>query len=153
MTPNETIALCRYVKAICPSQALDQYTPDAWHLILGHLEYDDAKLAVTQIASLDLEPGKARYIEPGHILATVKRIRAKRLDDYGPIDNPPAGLNAAEYLTWLRTTRNAIANGQAPQHRQLTTNPAGQARFQALTRRIGNTPPNPHTPQEAQEGR
>ena len=137
MTPNETISLCRLVKAICPSQALDQYTPDAWHMILGNLEYADAKLAVTQIASLDLEPGKARYIEPGHIIAAVKRIRAKRLDEYGPVD-PPAGLNPTEYLAWLRTTNHQIASGHAPQRHQLTPNPDGQARLQALTQNVGN---------------
>ena len=74
MSPEETIALCRLVKAVCPSQALDQYTPDAWALILRHIDYNDAKQAVIDIASQPLEPGRSRYIEPGHIVAQVKRI-------------------------------------------------------------------------------
>ena len=113
MSPEETIALCRLVKAVCPSQALDQYTPDAWALILRHIDYNDAKQAVIDIASRPLEPGKSSYIEPGHIVAQVKRIRAKRIDEYGPVD-PPAGLNSADYLRWLRETRHLIGSGLPP---------------------------------------
>ena len=94
MSPEETVALCRLVKAICPSQALDQYTPDAWALVLRHIDYNDAKQAVIDIASRPLEPGKSRYIEPGHIIGGVRRIRSQRIEDYGPV-SPPAGLDTA----------------------------------------------------------
>ena len=113
MSPEETVALCRLVKAICPSQALDQYTPDAWALILRHIDYNDAKQAVIDIASRPLEPGKSRYIEPGHIVAQVKRIRAKRIEDYGPV-SPPAGLDTAGYMEWLRETQHLIGSGLPP---------------------------------------
>ena len=113
MSPEETVALCRLVKAICPSQALDQYTPDAWALILRHIDYNDAKQAVIDIASRPLEPGKSRYIEPGHIIGGVRRIRAKRIEDYGPV-SPPAGLDTAGYMDWLRETRHLIGSGLPP---------------------------------------
>ena len=129
MTPDETIRLCRSVKALCPSQALDQYSPDAWQLVLGHLDYNDAKQAVGDLASLDLEPGKARYIEPGHIIARVKAIRAKRLDDHPPVD-PPSGLTPGEYLRWLRDTNAAIASGRILTTREAIT--GDQARTSAL---------------------
>ena len=113
MSPEETIALCRLVKAVCPSQALDQYTPDAWALILRHIDYNDAKQAVIDIASRPLEPGKSRYIEPGHIIGGVRRIRSQRIEDYGPV-SPPAGLDTAGYMDWLRETRHLIGSGLPP---------------------------------------
>ena len=54
-----------------------------------------------------------RRLEPGHIIAQVRRIRTKRIDEYGPID-PPSGISNADYLEWLKATRNAIASGHAP---------------------------------------
>ena len=111
MSPEETVALCRLVKAICPSQALDQYTPDAWALILRHIDYNDAKQAVIDIASRPLEPGKARYIEPGHIIAQVKRIRAQRLTDHGPLIPPPGLDGTTEYLAWIRQASAVVASG------------------------------------------
>ena len=113
MSPEETVALCRLVKAICPSQALDQYTPDAWALILRHIDYNDAKQAVIDIAYRPLEPGKSRYIEPGHIIGGVRRIRSQRIEDYGPVD-PPAELDTAGYMDWLRETRHQIGSGLPP---------------------------------------
>ena len=111
MSPDETLALCRLVKAVCPSQALDQYTPDAWHLILGHIDYSDAKAAVARLAALDLEPGRSRYIEPGHIIAQVRRIRAQRLTDHGPLIPPPGLDGTTEYLAWIRQASAVVASG------------------------------------------
>ena len=111
MSPEETVALCRLVKAICPSQALDQYTPDAWALILRRIDYNDAKQAVIDIASRPLEPGKSRYIEPGHIIAQVKRIRAQRLADHGPLIPPPGLDGTTEYLAWIRQASAVVASG------------------------------------------
>lgn len=111
MSPEETIALCRLVKAVCPAQALDQYTPDAWALILRHIDYNDAKQAVIDIASRPLEPGKSRYIEPGHIIAQVKRIRAQRLADHGPLIPPPGLDGTTEYLAWIRQASAVVASG------------------------------------------
>ena len=111
MSPEETVALCRLVKAICPSQALDQYTPDAWALILRHIDYNDAKQAVIDIASRPLEPGKSRYIEPGHIIAQVRRIRAQRLADHGPLIPPPGLDGTTEYLAWIRQASAVVASG------------------------------------------
>ena len=111
MSPEETVALCRLVKAVCPSQALDQYTPDAWALILRHIDYNDAKQAVIDIASRPLEPGKSRYIEPGHIIAQVKRIRAQRLADHGPLIPPPGLDGTTEYLAWIRQASAVVASG------------------------------------------
>ena len=121
MIREDVVKLCRLVKSLCPSQVLDQYTPDAWAIVLGHLDYGDAKQAVGALASLPLEPGRARYIEPGHIIAEVKRIQDRRLAD-APEITPPAGLSEIEYRTWLRDTRRQIAAGTyQPPERQIGT--------------------------------
>ena len=46
MTPAETVLLVAYVKACCPQQAIGEYTPDAWHDLLGDLDLADCKEAV-----------------------------------------------------------------------------------------------------------
>ena len=46
MTPTEIVGLVRLVKALCPSQAIDEYTPDAWHLVLDDITVADAKAIV-----------------------------------------------------------------------------------------------------------
>lgn len=121
MNREDVVKLCRLVKTLCPAQALDQYTPDAWVIVLGHLDYTDAKQAVGSLASLPLEPGRARYIEPGHIIAEVRRIQDRRLAD-APEITPPAGLREIEYRTWLRSTRRQIAAGTyQPPERQIGT--------------------------------
>ena len=67
--------------------------------------------AVARLAALDLEPGKARYIEPGHIIAQVKRIRAQRLADHGPLIPPPGLDGTTEYLAWIRQASAVVASG------------------------------------------
>ena len=128
MNQTEAIMLCRLVKAVCPSQALDQYTPDAWHLILGHIDYSDAKAAVARLAALDLEPGRSRYIEPGHIIAQVRRIRAQRLTDHGPLIPPPGLDGTTQYLSWIRQATAVVASGGSlPKHPALPPNPGRSA--------------------------
>ena len=124
MNRAEAVQLCRLVKACCPSQQLDPFTPDAWMLILGGQPYDDAKAAVAELASMPLEPGKSRYIEPGHIIGGIQRIRQRRLEAVA-MPEPPAGLCVGDYLDWLMQTREAIASGTyAPTPRPAIANPA-----------------------------
>ena len=136
MNRTEAVQLARLVKALCPAQALDQYTPDAWALVLGAVEYEDAKAAVIYLGAIELEPGKARYIEPGHIIAEVRRIRRKRIDDHGPLD-PPLDLDPAQYLAWLRGVTREVGSGRVAAQPAIADSPAGQQRFAALTDGIG----------------
>lgn len=112
MNRADAVKLCRLVKSLCPSQTFDEYTPDAWMLILAGYDYDDAKTAVAALVSAPLEPGRARYIEPGHIIGGIDRLRRKRLEAAMP--EPPSGLDTRAYLDWLRRTRAQIANGHTP---------------------------------------
>lgn len=43
MNHVESVILCRLVAAYCPQQHFDEYTPDAWHDLLGDLELAEAK--------------------------------------------------------------------------------------------------------------
>ncbi len=49
MNRQETVALTRYVKACCPQQAIDEYTPDAWHDLLGDLDLDACRQAAARV--------------------------------------------------------------------------------------------------------
>ena len=111
MNVHETQQLCRLVACFCPSQKFDQHSPAAWALVLSKVSFDDAQEAVTNLAGLPLEPGKARYIEPGHIIAQVRSIRDKRLSASTTAEPPPDVADDTEaYLTWLRASRANAAN-------------------------------------------
>lgn len=131
MKPADVVKLCRLVKACCPSQQFDEYTPDAWAIILADVDHADAQQAVKDLVKLPLEPGKARYVEPGHIIGTVQRIRARRLE-ITPMPSPPAGLDPADYADWHARTREAIASGtyQAPAAPEIP--PTEPGRFREL---------------------
>lgn len=99
--------LCRFTAACCPSQKFDEYTPDAWGLLLEDVRFTDAKQAVTIVAR------KQPWVSPAEIIAEVKKIRRKRIDEYGPI-TPPADLdpdNTVAYREWWRDVQRAIADG------------------------------------------
>jgi hypothetical protein len=73
MTPSETVVLTRYVKACCPQQAIDEYTPDAWYDLLDDLEFADCKTAATAVAK------RQPFVAPAEIRAEVRRTRSDRL--------------------------------------------------------------------------
>ena len=105
MTPTEAVGLCRSVKAICPAQAMDAYTPDAWHLVLDDIRLTDAQEAIRALGKIQ------HFIDPADIRAEVRHIRRKRLAEHGdPI--PPEGLSVAEEIRWLRAARDRIASGE-----------------------------------------
>jgi hypothetical protein len=74
MTPSETVILTRYVAACCPQQAIDDYTPDAWHDLLSDLSAADCRAAVAAVAK------RQPFVAPAEIRAEVKRIRRDRLE-------------------------------------------------------------------------
>lgn len=67
MTPQESLVLVRYVKACCPQQAIDEFTPEAWHDLLGDLELADCRRAVTTVAR------RQPFVAPSEIRAEVSR--------------------------------------------------------------------------------
>ena len=105
MTPEETLVLTRYVKACCPQQAIDKYTPDAWHDLLGDLSLEDCRAAVVTVAK------RQPFVAPAEIRAEVRRIRDERLDAGEKFLDPPSGLDGPAYQQWLINARRRIADG------------------------------------------
>ena len=108
MTPHETLLLTRYVKACCPQQAIDKYTPDAWHDLLGDLPLEDCRSAVATVAKA--QP----FCAPSEIRAEVKRIRRDRIDRAIPAA-PPAEVADApgRYKAALEAGIRRIADGRS----------------------------------------
>jgi hypothetical protein len=69
MTKQEIGKLLAYVAGACPSQKMNDLTGDAWHDILGHLEYEDARAAVRVVGA------RQPFISPSEIIT---EIAAKR---------------------------------------------------------------------------
>ena len=105
MTPDEAVALCRFTAACCPQQKFDAYTPDAWGLLLADVRFIDAKDAVVKVAR------KQPWVSPAEIIAEVKKARAKRIAEHGPIV-PPAGLDPIETVEWLAEAQRRVGDGE-----------------------------------------
>jgi hypothetical protein len=107
VTPQETVTLARYVRALCPQQRFDEYTPDAWHDVLGAHRLDDARQACANLAA------RQPFISPAEIVAEVRRIRGARLGDTPPAYDPPRGdETGAEYVARRRAQLAAIGDGR-----------------------------------------
>ena len=109
MKPTEATLLARYLKAHFPQQPVDEFTADALGELLEPYPAADCKLAVINLA----ERGE-QWCSPTMVKAEVKRIREKRIADYGPIE-PPAGLDPDDtrgYQRWLSGMTKGIADGE-----------------------------------------
>lgn len=110
MTPPETVLLTEYIQACCPQQVIGEYTPDAWHDLLGDLRLADCRLAVTEVAK------RQPFVAPAEIRAEVRRIRDMRLQDTEIPPPPPELLdNTAAYSAALHAAAVAIADGRDPE--------------------------------------
>jgi hypothetical protein len=110
MTPNETVVLARYVKALCPQQKFDEYTPDAWHDILADFALTDARTAAAAVAR------KQPFVSPAEIITEIRKQRDDRAANIqGPgqsaeiPDADPDDVPA--YLSALRGLRTRAADG------------------------------------------
>ena len=106
MTPQETVLLAAYVKACCPQQAMGEYTPDAWHDLLGDLPLDDCRAAVMAVAK------RQPFVAPAEIRAEVRKIRDDRLSRT-PVPAPAAELadEPGRYQMAVRREVKRIADG------------------------------------------
>lgn len=94
--------------ALVDNRTVDAMTVEAWHEAIGHLDYDDAMAALTEHRRTSTE-----YLQPAHITAGVKKIRAARVDRgtaaEGIPDADPDDIPA--YLAALRENRLRVASG------------------------------------------
>jgi len=122
---TETVLLCRYVKAMCPAQAIDEYTPDAWADVLDDIELEDAKDAIRD----GVRDRGWRFIDVTDVVAAVRAERVSRWDAYYvkhgfPV--PPARFadDPAAGNRWLAEARRRIVNGEATEPEELDEDPA-----------------------------
>lgn len=110
MTPDETVILARYVRALCPQQKFDEYTPDAWHDVIGDLPLDAARAAAAAVAR------RQPFVSPAEIRAAYTTHREQTAAD---IQGPglPAAIPDADpddvpaYLAAVREQRTRAADG------------------------------------------
>ncbi|GGX63357.1 hypothetical protein [Streptomyces hiroshimensis] len=112
MTPDETVILTRYLRALCPQQRFDEFTPDAWHDVLGPYALGDARQAAAAIAA------RQPFVSPAEIITEIGRSRAARIRHvHGPGQSPeipdadPDDVTA--YLAALRAQRTRAADPTA----------------------------------------
>lgn len=106
MTPKETVMLVRYVKACCPQQQIDEYTPDAWHDLLGDLAMNDCREAVKAVTR------RQPFVAPAEIRAEVRRIRDDRLSrQVLPAPPPELADEPGRYQAALAASIQRIADG------------------------------------------
>lgn len=109
MNPTEAVMLVRYVEACCPQQKFDEYSPDAWHDLLGDLALGDCRAAARAVAQ------RQPFVSPSEIRAEVKAIREARLGPPGPglspIPPPADPDDPKAYMAALRQQQARIAAG------------------------------------------
>jgi len=92
MTREETVLLTRYVKALCPQQAIDSYTPIAWHDLLGEFGAGECRAAAARVAA------RQPFVAPSEIIteaecerrAAAGRARRAALDQGATLAVTPA---------------------------------------------------------------
>ncbi|MFD7416827.1 hypothetical protein [Kitasatospora purpeofusca] len=106
MNNLEAVALARYVRALCPQQKFDEYTPDAWHDVLGDYDLQDCKQAAAEIAR------RQPWIAPAEIIEEVKHLRRGRLDYFQYEPDPDE--TAAQFTRNLKAQIAQVMDGQRP---------------------------------------
>ena len=91
--------------------AFDNRKPDpdaatAWAAALAEFRFIDCRDAIVAHYRSSSE-----WLMPSKVIAEVKRIRGKRLDET-PEPNPPAELTPLETIAWLADVRRRIADGE-----------------------------------------
>ena len=125
MNHQEVTVLTRYVKAMCPAQAVDDLTPDAWMDVLADLRSADCRAA---IAAMKRGNNPPRFIDVADIRDAVRRLRNERIEK-APHYEPDSGLTELEWR------RRAADCEPLPEPRGLKPRPVRQA--------IANTFPSP----------
>lgn len=109
MTPTQAGALYRIARAGLPHQKFDEYTPDLWAELFADLAFDDARAALVDMVK------RQTFVSAAEIIAEVKRIRARRIEQHPII--PPADMDPDDvlrYLEWVKAARKAVADGDTP---------------------------------------
>lgn len=99
MNRTETLALTRYVQALCPAQKLDEFSADAWHDVLADLPHPVAKKAAAMCARSKPFVAPSEIVTAAHRLRRAVRSQIEREVD-GSIDSAPT--DGRGYVEWRR---------------------------------------------------
>ncbi|MFL6113967.1 MAG: hypothetical protein ACJ786_21800 [Catenulispora sp.] len=110
MTEAEIAKLLRFVHALCPAQKFDEYSPDAWELVLGDVPFDDARDALKKLGQ------QLRFIAPSDIAQEVRRVRNARAAQYTDYADTLPDADPDRPLDYIRALRehNFRAASQLP---------------------------------------
>jgi hypothetical protein len=119
VTEEEVVVLARYVRALCPQQKFDEYTPDAWHDVLGDYELLDCRRAAAQVAK------RQPFVSPAEIIAMIESRRTSNARDIQgpgqPAEIPDADPdNVAAYIAAIRSQRTRAADGMELKPRNIS---------------------------------
>lgn len=103
MESHELELITQGIKALCPAQRWDEYTPDVWLQVLRKVRYAEAASAVERLGA------RQPWIGPSDISKEVDAVRKWRVDRVNPMPNDVEGV---AFLDELRTVRAAVADGR-----------------------------------------
>lgn len=131
MKDQEVVSLTARI-AKSQGRDFDEADLDIWCDALSDLPFDECDYAVR-----DIVRSSDDFITPHRVRSVVLSRRAHRLQSTG-LPEPPSGLTADEYLSWLNSHRDDIARGTEA-HSQATS--ALEVAEQPSQRRRGSVPP------------
>lgn len=110
MNPEEIATIIGMVKALCPAQRVDEFTPDAWELVLEDYPFKDAKAALKKLG------GQLRFIAPSDIAQEIRRVRNLRAGQYQDYEDTLPDWDPDDVPGYLRAQRelNFRAASQLP---------------------------------------
>jgi hypothetical protein len=110
VTREECVNLTRYVGEICPQQKIGNLTGLAWHDVIGHLDFAEAKKAAAAISA------RQPFVAPSEIIAEVAAARSV----YRPHSNACRAKDHGDCrVTWCSCTCHpdavaALTSQEAP---------------------------------------
>lgn len=141
MTPEESVLLVRYVRALCPQQKFDEFTPDAWLDILAPYDISEIRAAIGR----HIAAGHA-FIAVGEIAAQIRKARNDRLDRHTEAEPPTGDIGDDTYKAALLAERKAIADGRIEPTSVPALPPGDSASYEnrgrALLKLVGRSTPS-----------
>lgn len=102
MRHTQTVELLALISQLCPSQRIDEFTPDAWHPLLTDIDLEDAVAAVYDAASA------GPFVNVSDVVQGVKDMQAQRLREH-PLPTPRADPDDIDaYRAEMDTNRLAV---------------------------------------------
>lgn len=106
MGPDELEQITQGIKALCPAQKWDEYSPDVWLQVLRRVSFKDASLALERLGA------RQPWIGASDIATEVRAIRRARAERFTPMPNDVEGV---AFEDEYRVLREAVADGRMTQ--------------------------------------